>query len=589
MTRTGSVFLAALIVGLIIALGAPAGASPPLPQDLKIEPAAPDLPPGITDFLGVWEGLWKGLISHHPQRSFTPIPLMLVVEQVDAEGARVVFSLGKDPNHRFREGWRRLRVKFARRDKWLELPVVFTDQTANNTISFFVNDRGQLEGRYIEAGTFYDIELQRRPELTEKFGVKGGGAPASPQAPGKRGESTAGSLGKKSLHGRIWKKPKELASGSLAGYRGRDERDFGLGRRNIDDSLYNDGVDFLRQGEYAGAVTKFQEALKLNPRNGSSIFNCGLAYARQGLYDQGLAEFTKYLALDAKDLDAYYNRGLTYALKGQPEAALADFNKALQLNSRDAQALYMRGFVYSKLGQAEKARADYQAALQQDAGWVRQVTSGGQDEMATYALAPEGQAKGPAGPKAAAKEGGAAHKKQGKALARKGQYDEALAELHRALELDPKDGEAYALRGSIHILKGNFDQAVADFNKALEINPRQARAHYNRGLAFYHLKKYDQVVADLTKAIELSPKDAEAFQNRGLAYKELGRPEQAIDDFNMAIILKPELADAYFNKAVTCDQAGRREEAQEAYEAFLKKAPPEARERIEAARSRLRK
>jgi Flp pilus assembly protein TadD len=72
-----------------------------------------------------------------------------------------------------------------------------------------------------------------------------------------------------------------------------------------------------------------------------------------------------------------------------------------------------------------------------------------------------------------------------------------------------------------------------------------------------------------------------------LVYIQKNDYGKAIDDFNMAVALNPKLADAYFNKAATCERAGRRDEAQEAYAAYLKVAPPEAKVRIEQARGRL--
>ena len=58
-------------------------------------------------------------------------------------------------------------------------------------------------------------------------------------------------------------------------------------------------------------------------------------------------------------------------------------------------------------------------------------------------------------------------------------------------------------------------------------------------------------------------------------------------DFNKSLELDPKLADAQFNKALALEAAGRRDEAREAYESFLKQAPPEAREQIEQARSKV--
>ena len=60
-----------------------------------------------------------------------------------------------------------------------------------------------------------------------------------------------------------------------------------------------------------------------------------------------------------------------------------------------------------------------------------------------------------------------------------------------------------------------------------------------------------------------------------------------MDDFNKSLGLDPKLADAYFNKAVACERGGRQEEAREAYAAFLRYAPPEAKDQIEQARSKV--
>jgi Flp pilus assembly protein TadD len=66
-----------------------------------------------------------------------------------------------------------------------------------------------------------------------------------------------------------------------------------------------------------------------------------------------------------------------------------------------------------------------------------------------------------------------------------------------------------------------------------------------------------------------------------------GNYERAIDDFNVATILNPKLADAYYNKAVSCEKVGRRDAAREAYAAFIKYAPPEAKAQIEQVQKKL--
>jgi len=75
----------------------------------------------------------------------------------------------------------------------------------------------------------------------------------------------------------------------------------------------------------------------------------------------------------------------------------------------------------------------------------------------------------------------------------------------------------------------------------------------------------------------------------GLAYFYKSLYDKAIGDFNKCLELDLKLADAYFSKALALEAVGRPAEAREAYGAFLRYAPPEAKEQIEQARRWLQK
>ena len=69
-----------------------------------------------------------------------------------------------------------------------------------------------------------------------------------------------------------------------------------------------------------------------------------------------------------------------------------------------------------------------------------------------------------------------------------------------------------------HRTKPKICRAI--FDKAIELDPKDANAYYNRGLAKSELKQYKEAIADYDKAIELNPKDAAAYYNRGVGKKE---------------------------------------------------------------------
>ncbi|MCD4720944.1 MAG: tetratricopeptide repeat protein, partial [Desulfobacula sp.] len=52
---------------------------------------------------------------------------------------------------------------------------------------------------------------------------------------------------------------------------------------------------------------------------------------------------------------------------------------------------------------------------------------------------------------------------------------------------------------------GNFDRAIADYTKALEINPGLHDTYYNRGIAWSEKGDLQRAIADCRKALSLDP------------------------------------------------------------------------------------
>lgn len=128
-------------------------------------------------------------------------------------------------------------------------------------------------------------------------------------------------------------------------------------------------------------------------------------------------------------------------------------------------------------------------------------------------------------------------------------YDCAIDNLSKLIDLNPQYARAYINRGFAYYNKGNYDQAFKDYDKVVELNPQSGYAYNIRGLAYYDKGEYDQAIKDFSKAIELNPQDAEAYKNRGCAYYEKGYAGQAIENYHKAIELDPQDADAYEKRA----------------------------------------
>ncbi|MEU6955793.1 SAV_2336 N-terminal domain-related protein [Streptomyces sp. NPDC045714] len=118
-------------------------------------------------------------------------------------------------------------------------------------------------------------------------------------------------------------------------------------------------------------------------------------------------------------------------------------------------------------------------------------------------------------------------------------YEEALADFDRAIELDPTDGDALAQRGEAYRLDDRYEEALADFDRAIELDPTDTWALASRGQTLHALERYQEALADLDRAIELDPTDDVALASRGQTLHALERYQEALADYDRAIELDP--------------------------------------------------
>jgi tetratricopeptide (TPR) repeat protein len=89
------------------------------------------------------------------------------------------------------------------------------------------------------------------------------------------------------------------------------------------------------------------------------------------------------------------------------------------------------------------------------------------------------------------------------AYERSGQFDRALADGHKAVELSPNDPLAFVNRGAAYIGMQNYNSALEDINKALRLDPRNANAIINRAYIHEQRNERDAAIADYRRTLEL--------------------------------------------------------------------------------------
>ena len=141
------------------------------------------------------------------------------------------------------------------------------------------------------------------------------------------------------------------------------------------------------------------------------------------------------------------------------------------------------------------------------------------------------------------------HARRGVELNERGDWDRAIVEHTRAIELDPTLGEAWINRGRARFAKDDFDGEIADETRAIELDPTVAIAWANRGSARAAKGDLDGALADQTKALELDPRIALIWSVRGGLRDKKGDLEGALADLTHALELEPGLVVAWRNRA----------------------------------------
>jgi adenylate cyclase len=208
---------------------------------------------------------------------------------------------------------------------------------------------------------------------------------------------------------------------------------------------------------------------------------------------------TNYQAYD------YFIRGTGYLLHRTRSAvskARQLFEKAIELDPQFASA-------YTALGWSYHLQVEY--------GWTEFIE---QTSQRAAGLARKALSLDDFQP--------SAHELLGSVYIRMGQYDLAIAELQRSLDLNPNDARVFNEMGEVLLYTGKTDDAIKFINMGLRFNPKPTPGIFMElGLAYYLKEKYDDAVKILQQGLAKKPDFVGHQIVLTAAYAQLGRVEDA--------------------------------------------------------------
>jgi serine/threonine protein kinase/tetratricopeptide (TPR) repeat protein len=94
-------------------------------------------------------------------------------------------------------------------------------------------------------------------------------------------------------------------------------------------------------------------------------------------------------------------------------------------------------------------------------------------------------------------------------------WQEAAAEFHRAIELDPRYAAAHQWYAFMLASQGHFDEALIEAHTAQENDPGSVSVRRSLGYCYLYARKYDQGRYHLDRAIAMNPTAEESYRIQG--------------------------------------------------------------------------
>jgi tetratricopeptide (TPR) repeat protein len=163
------------------------------------------------------------------------------------------------------------------------------------------------------------------------------------------------------------------------------------------------------------------------------------------------------------------------------------------------------------------------------------------------------------------------------ALFQQQQYEQSLAALDEALELNPRLVPALTLKARLAMAVNRFDIAKASLLQAVEIEPGMAYNHFLLGFCYYVDNDFKNALPPLERSRQLKPDDARTHFYLALTWEALARADDAIASYEQSLKLEKDrgaiLADTLVAYARLLFTLGRYGESESLVDRALAAAP----------------
>lgn len=290
------------------------------------------------------------------------------------------------------------------------------------------------------------------------------------------------------------------------------------------------------RGDLPAAEELFKEAAALDADNAEVRLALAQLYLQLDWTDQARSELSGVIKAFPDRKAAYFMLAALEGRQGRKAEALEAYRQVTRIDGKDIAALYLTGMLSLDMGDAAEA--------QRIAEHLRKH----------YPKHPSGS------------------RLLGMIHYAAGDFETAAIELRASLQGMP-DLAGYYFLGLAEYRHGNYELALSQFQRALDIQPEHLQARLMVAMTLLRQERVDDCIAQVKQVLAKNDQIAMAHNILGSAYLAKKEFDQAMPHLDRAIALDPSLADAHMKKGLFNLAQGDRQGAEIELEKAVEAAP----------------
>jgi tetratricopeptide (TPR) repeat protein len=322
------------------------------------------------------------------------------------------------------------------------------------------------------------------------------------------------------------------------------------------EELYGQAKAAEARGDLAAAAQIYESLLQISPRLAPAYNNLGSLYLRLREYKKASIVLEKGLKIDPKMISASALLGIARYEMGDYPGARAPLESALHGNANDGNAelflakdlirldeLNMAAEHLQKLSQRQPANQEIWYLL----GKVHM-------KLSEQALSKLNEID---------RDSVWSHEISGEVMESMKNYDGALVEYKKAVEMAPQQAGTHYLLGNAYWALNMWSAATEQFRAELANDPANCMAQWKLGNTILEQRgDAREALANVQKALDTCPNLMSARVDRARALVRLDRPAEAVSDLEAAEKADPAEPSTHFLLAHAYRALGKTEEAQ---------------------------